>query len=79
MLSNSPIEKPNQVKVKTASTASKLTVRVVGRLCNALRPAILTTIAQPPSIRTQVISGAVSEKSRQEKAKHRSNIATARG
>ena len=67
MLSSNPTEKPNHDNANTANIASRLTVRDVGKLFNALRPAALTITAHPPSIITHVISGAVRVKRIREK------------
>ena len=76
MLSSNPTEKPNHDNANTANIASRLTVRDVGKLFNALRPAALTITAHPPSIITHVISGAVRVKRIREKAMQSISTAT---
>lgn len=76
MLSSKPTEKPNHDNANTANIASKLTVRVVGKLFNVLRPAIRTITAHPLSIITHVISGAVRVKRIKENAMQSISTAT---
>ena len=76
MLSSNPTEKPNHDNANTANIASKLTVRDVGKLFNALRPAVLTITAHPPSMITHVISGAVRVKRIKENAVQSISTAT---
>ena len=70
------MDKPNQDKANTASTASKLTVRNVGKLCKVLMPAILTITAHPPNISTHIINGAVNVMRISENAAHSISTAT---
>lgn len=76
MLSSNPAEKPNHDNANTANIASRLTVRDVGKLFNALRPAVLTITAHPPSMITHVISGAVRVKRIKENAVQSISTAT---
>ena len=64
MLSSSPIDRPNQDSAKMDNTASKFTVRVLGRLSGCLTATHLATHEHKPSSKTQSIKDSLSVSSK---------------